>query len=150
MSESIGRLRWAVKESFLDYVRGLSDGTIDTFDGCEVEDGVFVFAGESAGDGGLSFTGGIQFTGFAGMLDVRLVDPMIEGDGIDTTVTALVGPKSIAARVAIATVESAGPLRGGAAWTATPKLTFEGVRVFGDVYQVGTELAPLVLEPEES
>jgi hypothetical protein len=30
MSSSIGRLRWAVKESFIDYVRGLSDGTIKT------------------------------------------------------------------------------------------------------------------------
>jgi hypothetical protein len=149
MSESIGRLRWAVKKSFIDYVRGLSDGTIEAFDGCQADDGVFVFPGESAGDGGLSFTGGIRFTGFAGMLDVRLVDPMIEGDGVDRTLTALVGPKSIAARVAIATVEGAGPLRGGEPWTATPKLTFEGVRVFGDVYQVGTELAPLVLEPEQ-
>src|SRR5690242_9253137 len=101
MSESIGRLRWAVKESFLDYIRGLSDGAIETFDGCQLEHGVFAFAGNSAGDGGPSFTGGIRFTGFAGMLDVRLVDPMIEGEGVDKTLTALVGPKSIAARVAI-------------------------------------------------
>jgi hypothetical protein len=147
MSDSIGRLRWAVKESFIDYVRGLSDGAIETFDGCEADDGVFVFAGEAAGDGAFSFAGGIQFTGFAGMLDVRLVDPMIEGDGVDKTLTALVGPKSIAARVAIATVDGAGPLRAGEPWTATPKLTFEGVHVFGDVYQVGTELAPLMVEP---
>jgi hypothetical protein len=147
MSESTGRLRWAVKESFIDYVRGLSDGTIETFDGCEAGDGAFVFAGESAGDGGLFFTGGLQFTGFAGMLDVRLVDPMIEGEGVGKTLSALVGPKSIAARVAIATIEGAEPLRAGEAWIAQPKLTFEGVRVFGDVYQVGTELAPLVYEP---
>jgi Htaa len=148
MNESIGRLRWAVKESFIDYVRKLSDGTIETFEGCEADDGAFVFAGDSAGDGGVSFSGGIHFKGFAGMLDVRLVDPMIEEDGVDKTLTALVGPKSIAARVAIATVEGAGPLRAGQPWTATPKLTFEGVRIFGDVYQVGTELAPLVFEPE--
>ena len=147
MSDSIGRLRWAVKESFIDYVRGLSDGTIETFNGCEAEDGIFVFAGESAGDGVLSFAGGIQFTGFAGMLDVRLVDPMIEGDGVDKTLTALVGPKSIAARAAIATIEGAEPLRAGETWTGHPRLTFEGVRIFGDVYEVGTELAPLVFEP---
>ena len=40
-------------------------------------------------------------------------------------------------------------LRAGASWTATPRLTFEGVRIFGDVYQVGAELAPLFVEPEE-
>jgi hypothetical protein len=147
MSESIGRLRWAVKESFIDYVRGLPDGMIETFDGCEADDGVFSFAGGSAGDGGLSFIGGIRFTGFAGMLDVRLVDPMIEGDGVDKTLTALVGPKSIAARAVIATIAGAGPLSARERWTVTPKLTFEGVRIFGDVYQVGTELAPLVLDP---
>lgn len=147
MSESIGRLRWAVKESFIGYVRGLPDGTIETFDGCDAVDDAFVFPGESAGDCGLLFSGGIQFKGFAGMLDVRLVDPVIEGDGPDRTLSALVGPKSIAARVAIATIEGAEPRRADQPWAATPKLTFEGVRIFGDVYQVGTELAPLVVEP---
>src|SRR3954447_14321165 len=146
MTESIGRLRWGVKESFIDYVRGLSDGTIETFAGCEADEGVFVFSGESAREGILSFSGGIRFTGFAGMLDVRLVDPMIEGDGVGKTLTALVGPRPIAARVAIPAIEGGEPLRAGEAWTAQPKLTFEGVRIFGDVYEVGTELAPLVYE----
>jgi hypothetical protein len=148
MSVSPGTLRWTVKESFIEYIHGLSDGTIETFDGCEPLDGTYVFPGESSDDGGHLFSGGIQFTGFAGMLDVRLVDPMIEADGTQWKLTALVGTKSIAARVAIATIENAGPLRTDEQWTATPKLTFEGVRVFGDVYQVGAELAPLIVVPE--
>lgn len=150
MSASIGRLRWAVKDSFIHYIRGLTDGTIETFEGCEAVDGEFLFPGESSGEGGHLFTGGVQFTGFAGMLDVRLVDPMIEGDGPAKTLSALVGVKSIAARVAIADIEDAAPIEAGQPWTATPKLTFEGVRIFGDVYQVGTELAPLIVEPEPS
>lgn len=149
MSGSVGTLRWAVKESFIDYIRGLSDGNIEAFDGAVWSDGAFVFPGEAAGDGGVSFLGGVRFTGFAGMLDVRLVDLMIEGDGPNKTLTALVGPKSIAARVAIATIDADHPLRVGENWTATPKLTFEGVRIFGDVYQVGAEMAALVVEPEQ-
>ncbi|MGO4689637.1 HtaA domain-containing protein [Glaciibacter sp. 2TAF33] len=146
MSESTGQLRWAVKESFIDYIRGLSDGGIEAFDGCEVVDGAFIFPGESAGDGGLLFTGGVRFTGFSGMLDVRLVDPMIEGEGPDKTLSALVGVPSIAARATIATIENSAPRTAGERWTVTPRLTFEGVRIFGDVYQVGAELAPLVVD----
>ena len=149
MSGPVGRLRWAVKESFIAYIEGLSDGAIETFDGAVQADGVFVFPGESAGGGGLSFNGGVQFRGFAGMLDVRLVDLMIEGDGADKALTALVGPKSIAARVAIATIDAGQTFRVGEHWTAMPRLTFEGVRIFGDVYKVGAELAPLVVEPGE-
>jgi hypothetical protein len=74
---------------------------------------------------------------------------MIEGDGADKTLTALVGPKSIAARVVIATIDPGQTLRVGERWTATPRITFEGVRIFGDVYKVGAELAPLVVEPSE-
>lgn len=146
MTESTSDLRWAVKESFIAYIGGLEDGSIETFDGCELDDGTFVFRGESAKDGELLFSGGVRFTGFAGMLDVRLVDPMIERDGDGARVSALVGPASIAARVTIATIEGAEPPRPGLPWTATPKLTFEGVRILGDVYQVGAELAPLTVE----
>ncbi len=148
MSESVGRLRWAVKDSFIGYIRGLEDGAIETFDGCELDDGAFHFPGESAEDEELLFSGGVHFTGFAGMLDVRLVDPVIEFNGTDVKVTALVGPASIAARVPLATIEGAEPYRPGDTWTATPRLTFEGVRILGDVYQVGAELAELTIDPE--
>ena len=141
-------MRWAVKESFIEYVRALEDGSIDAFDGAEWEDGAFVFPGEASGDGGVSFTGGVRFRGFAGMLDVRLAEPMIEGDGAGMRLTALVGPESIAARAPIATLDATEQPRAGESWTATPKLTFEGVRIFGDVYQVGAELAQLVVDPE--
>ncbi|MDR5701605.1 HtaA domain-containing protein [Agromyces aerolatus] len=146
MTESARGLHWAVKESFIGYIRGLEDGAIETFDGCEQREGGFEFPGESAKDGEHLFSGGVRFTGFAGMLDVRLVDPMIEVDGDGARVSALVGPASIAARVTIATIEATEPPRPGRPWTATPKLTFEGVRILGDVYQVGAELAPLTVE----
>lgn len=148
MSSTHGALRWAVKESFIDYITGLSDGAVQTFDGCEQVDGQFVFPRAASGDGGIHFAGGVHFTGFAGMLDVRLVDVMIEGEGADRRVTALVGPASIAARATIAELPDARPIEPGEEWTATPRLTFEGVRIFGDVYQVGTELAPMTVFPE--
>jgi hypothetical protein len=150
VSEALRQLNWAVKESFLAYVRGLPDGTIESFAGCEAMDGTFAFPCESCDEGVLSFYGGVQLKGFAGMLDVRLAAPMVEGRGTSRKLTALVGPRSIAARVVIATIESADEFRVGEPWVATPKLTYQGVRTFGDVYQVGTELAPLVVVPERS
>jgi hypothetical protein len=82
------------------------------------------------------------------MLDVRLVNPFIEGDVSDLRLTALVEPGSSAARVTIATIEEAGPIRPGEPWTAIPKLSSEGARTFGYAYYIGTELAPLVFDPE--
>jgi hypothetical protein len=149
MTSTPGRLRWAVKKSFIDYIRGLDDGAIEVFDGAEHLGETFVFTGESSDDSGLLFGGGIRFTGFAGMLDVRLVDPMIEtSQKGDYTLTAMVGAASIAARAPIATISGAGDFRPGQPWSAVPQLTFQGVRIFGDVYQVGADLAPLVVEPE--
>lgn len=148
MSASSGALRWAVKTSFIDYIQGLSDGLIDSFDGCVQDGDEFVFRMESLDESGHLFSGGVQFTGFAGMLDVRLVDLMIEADGAQRKVTALVGARSIAARATIATFDDADAIRDGERWTVTPRLTFEGVRIFGDVYQVGAELAPMTFVPE--
>ena len=147
MSASSGRLCWAVKDSFLDYVRGLSDGAIDLLNGCQEAGESFTFPRESVEGNAQLFSGGIRFTGFAGMLDVRLVDLMIEGEERERTLSALVGPESIAARVTIATVESSDPLTADKPWSGAPRLTFEGTRVFGDVYPVGTELAQLTVEP---
>jgi hypothetical protein len=147
MTASRARLVWSVKDSFLGYIRRLDDGLIETFDGCEAGDDAYVFPIESSDETGTLCSGGIRFTGFAGMLDVRIVDPMIENTSDGLRLSALVGPESIAARVAIATIDETRGIRPGEPWTATPRLTFEGVRVFGDVYQVGEELAPLVIEP---
>jgi len=150
MSGPVGPLRWAVKESFIDYIRRLDDGTIDVFDGCSLDDGVFLFPGESERDGSMLFRGGVRFTGFAGMLDVRIVDPLVETAGAEGAFSALVGPPSIAARVTLAMLEGAPSRRSHQRWTASPRLTFEGARIFGDVYPVGTELAPLIVDSETS
>ena len=146
MSGANGSLSWAVKESFLAYIHGLPDSEIKLLGDCESVNETYVFPSVSSRNGEHLFSGGVHFTGFAGMLDVRLVDPIIEGEGNQRTLTMLVGPPSIAARVAIAEIDNAEEPRAATTWTATPKLTFEGVRVFGDVYQVGTELAPVVIE----
>lgn len=145
MNAAADALRWGVKESFLGYVRGLDDGRIETLGDCVQVDDVFIFPREGSVDSALGFAGGVHFTGFAGMLDIRLVDPMIEDGGDERLLTVLVGPPAIAARVAIATIGEARRSSSGG-WTVTPQLTFEGTRVFGDVYPVGTELAPLVVD----
>lgn len=150
MSGTPGRLNWGVKESFIAYVRKLDDGSIEAINGATREGDVFGFDGVSADDSGLLFAGGVHFTGFAGMLDVRLTDLMIEAGATAPVLSALVGPPSIAARTVIATFDGASAPVSGSAWGATPRLTFEGVRVFGDVYQVGTELSVLSVEPGQS
>jgi hypothetical protein len=128
-----GVLRWAVKESFLGYVGGLDDGFIETFDGAEFRDGVFLFPVLGDAEDGLRASGGLRCTGFGGALDVRIADPWVGGG----EVSALIGPASIAARVVIATFDAG-------AESIVPCLTFEGVRLFGDVYAVGTQLAPIL------
>jgi hypothetical protein len=142
-----GSLRWAVKPSFVHYVRVIAGGTCEAVDGAELDaDGVFEFplinASPTVDGSVLSFGGGVRFAAHHGFLDVVL-------RGLELTVTEGGGALAIAARadrVTIATVEPALPVEGAGLvrWAAlTPRLTEAGAEVFGNVYPVGSELAPL-------
>ncbi|MER5184692.1 HtaA domain-containing protein [Streptomyces sp. NPDC002896] len=142
-----GSLRWAVKSSFVHYVRTIAAGTCEAVGGAEVDaDGTFTFplmgVAEDNGCQVLSFGGGARFFAHRGFLDVDLrgLELRFTQAGVDLTVEAAPG-----ARVTIATAEPAVPVKdGGLRWPGlVPCLTEAGAEIFGNVYPVGSELAPL-------
>ncbi|MFT4306597.1 MAG: HtaA domain-containing protein [Microbacterium sp.] len=135
-----GELRWAVKDSFLRYVRVIAAGTVTVEGGAsEQEDGGFSWPLRAVRreDGALllEFAGSVRFQAHAGFLDVDLREPRLrlhEGGGeLD------IAPESAPERLTIATIDAAGD-------ALVPRLSEAGVPVFGNVYAVGTELAPLL------
>ena len=147
MSPRPGALRWAVKTSFVRYVRVIAAGTCEATGGAVLgEDDVIEFpllaAVETAGSWELSFGGEVRFLAHHGALDVHLT-------GLRLTLGPGGGGVSIAAgpeRLTIASLPPAAPAErdGSLRWRALPPiLTAAGAPVFGNVYAAGTGLAPL-------
>ncbi|MFC1437204.1 HtaA domain-containing protein [Streptacidiphilus sp. N1-10] len=143
-----GALRWAVKDSFVHYVRVIAGGSCEVLDGAEPgTGGAFVFpllAAEEDGEGRtLSFGGAVRFQAHHGFLDVELRDLQLrltEGGGALSIRGADGGRVTVATTAPAAAVQEAGLLR----WPAlVPYLTEAGVAVFGDVYAAGSEFAPI-------
>ncbi|MFT4052812.1 MAG: HtaA domain-containing protein [Microbacterium sp.] len=140
-----GELRWAVKDSFLHYVRDIAAGTTRLSDGARQEDdGTFswplVSATRADDQLRLVFGGSVRFTAHGGFLDVDLRDPRL-------VLTDHSGSLSIAGegaveRVVIASVDPAPGT--DAADALIPLLTAAGAELFGGVYTVATAFAPLV------
>ena len=135
-----GGLRWGVRASFLDYLRGLDDGEVAATGDASFDGGGFEFpladaAGfdPASGRGVLAFSGAARFRGHGGMLDLLLADPHLECTDEGVLTVAVDGR-----RVPFATVG----LRTG--WTDAPTaLTREGAALLNDVYRPGTQLDPL-------
>lgn len=145
MTETTGAMRWAVKESFLRYVRVIAAGEIGVVGGAS-EDGSGAFEwplGKSSRHGKgreLAFAGSVRFVAHGGFLDVDIRDPALRlspGGGVLS-----VAGSEPSGRVEIATIGEA--TEGAYGWPAlVPRLTDAGVAFFGDVYPAGTELAPI-------
>ncbi|MFT4259358.1 HtaA domain-containing protein [Microbacterium sp.] len=139
-----GELRWAVKDSFIRYVRVIAAGTTQLDDGAaEAADGAFTWplASASRDDGQLDlrFSGSVRFTAHGGYLDVDLRDPwlLLSGDSGSLSISPAGGD----GRLVIATMN---PSAEAAADDAlVPLLTAAGAELFGSVYATGTAFAPL-------
>ncbi|MBR7833122.1 HtaA domain-containing protein [Actinospica durhamensis] len=143
-----GSLRWAVKTSFVHYVRMVAAGSVEVLDGAQASpDGVFEFPLSEASEGAsgrvLRCAGAVRFSAHHGFLEVDLRD-------LELSLSANGGELSIAGpeggRTAIATTDPLAPAAepGLIRWTGlVPRLTEAGVEVFGNVYPAGTEMAPL-------
>ncbi len=135
-----GALRWGVRASFLDYLRGLDDGEVTAsdgavFDGTECEFPLADATGARRGRGILAFGGSARFRGHGGLLDLVLEAPQLDLDAGVLTVA------SDGHRVPVATVEL-GVI--GAAWTSSPaRLTREGAALLNDAYRAGEPLDPV-------
>ncbi|MGM7775783.1 HtaA domain-containing protein [Arthrobacter sp. KNU-44] len=153
--EANGYLLWPVKKSFREYIAALEDGSETVEGGAVSADGGFVFAEcESTGftdDGSIGtirYGGGVSFSGYGGMLSTRLFEPWFEIDGQQARMSVQTRGGSHPARQVIATCELPLPETTTelVVWRdAVPLLTFEGVSLFGDVYQPGSALDCLTL-----
>lgn len=140
-------MRWAVKSSFLHYVRTIGAGSYEVLDGAIAgADEVFEFplldAVESAENLTLSFGGGVHFTAHHGFLDVIIREIRVEFAERGTISIATTGGERaiIAVTPAAAPVETDGVLR----WEdMVPSLTELGVAVLGNAYPTGAEMSPM-------
>jgi hypothetical protein len=145
-------LLWAIKRSFVAYVRRMPDGQGSVHDGAVPlgEDTILFPAAESTGaDGDRTFTfrGDVRFRGHGGMLFVRVAAPVITVRG-DRAELSIEDPyaRADADRVPLVTLQlEAGPAPEGAqVWLGSDvRLTEAGAVLFNDVYQPGEQFEQL-------
>jgi len=159
-----GELHWGVKEGFRSYISGtIANGSWEVADGASYETPLFGWSnpvGEvdgTTGEGTISFTGSIHFTGHEGVLDLLIANPtvILNGDGtaqllLDTKSNNAQGELVIDEQQAyLGKVEGIGqadPASGGLAFAdAATVLTSDGAAAFGGFYASGDELDPVSL-----
>lgn len=148
-----GELRWAVKASFVEYVRS-NGGQIELAGGARDEDGEFAFPRGVDGlqfDGELprgtaKFTGSVRFTAHGGMLDLTIANPEIV---FSTHAATLIADDGDGDAVELATLDVGGPLERDDVleWIGvTPTLTADGASSFNNVYPTYSDLDPASFE----
>lgn len=162
-----GTLTWGVKESFRSYISGtIANGEWETSDGAKYETPDFIWSDPTGsidpatGEGSVSFTGTLHFTGHDGVLDLTLANPTIEveGDGsaallLDAKSTDMEGEVSLDAEQVwvgdIASGADTAVTDGKLTLADLPVvLTNEGVEGFAGFYEAGVELDPITLDLE--
>lgn len=154
-------LVWSIRESFSEYVLGIEDGSealagIDKNDAGEYE----FYVREPANTGSsksisepISFRGNLMFSAYSGVLLLRFRELQLKqndaGD-LDFSIMHPAYPDITDKRVTIATLSKADAefhhgTNTGYVRVSGPSLTIDGVRAFGDVYQVGSKLDSFLL-----
>ena len=156
-AESFGSgLAWPIRRSFLQYVAGLPDGRAVLGRGATAteRDGVlFPLAGldaflELGEEVTVKFAGEVAFTGHFGLLDVRLVDPVLlvrNGTGVlfngGATGAGAVSEQSLV----VSPIRHVGEATGMRRWVASaPLLTAYGSGLFGGAYPPGAPFDPFL------
>jgi Htaa protein len=144
-------LSWAIKDSFLAYVRR-SAGTITLVAPARPGDSGFEFPLLQPPAGGrLSFGGGVACTAHGGMLDVVFAEPVLcfEDDGGWLVLGDRRDPFDPALRSRIARLAPETPSAAPSGAVALrAQLTDAGSALFGGVYPAGAELDPLHVSAE--
>jgi hypothetical protein len=135
-------LEWGVRQSFVQYVEGLSDGVVAVGNGAARRGAAFLLRGERTATDA-AFDGAIRFSGHLGVLDVAMDGIALRGIGGRAAVWTAVGgiPVELAA-VGEIHEEADGGLRADAV-----TLTADGAALLGGVYRAGAPLAPLIIRP---
>ena len=148
-----GVLRWAVRSSFRSYVEALPDGHEQVSRGAaRSDDGRLVFPphgpvpSSQSGVSVYAFSGTITYSGHAGALAVELSDPQVHVvAGGRSTVSVAPGAGRTGERPVIAAFVE---------WEVVdrrlivpaPRLSWSGVAMLGNVYEVGDFLDPIEIE----
>ncbi|MDN4596684.1 HtaA domain-containing protein [Leifsonia virtsii] len=145
---------WSVKDSFLQYIRGMHDGDISWRDGAAVTDaGQFYFPLTQVrgvdGTTELGFRGEVRFTAHRGLLSVSIKDPVIRITHDRAELAVRVGD----AEEHIAELDLPARIIDNdvAMWLdARSKLAGSGPEMFGGTYPDGEPLAPLTIRIPEA
>lgn len=159
-----GELKWGVKEGFRSYISGtIANGSWEVANGASYETPLFGWANPTGeidavtGEGSVSFTGSIHFTGHDGVLNLEIANPTVEFSG-DGTAKLLMDTKSNNAQgelvvdeqqAYLGKIEAIGgvdPASGTIAFDEAPAvLTADGAEAFGGYYASGDDLDPISL-----
>lgn len=159
-----GTLSWGVKEGFRSYISGsIANGSWEVADGATYETPLFGWSNPSGsidattGEGSVSFTGSVHFSGHDGVLNLLIANPTIVlgGDGtaqllLDTKSNNAQGELVVDEQQAyIGKIEKVGAadLSSGvfSLANAPAVLTADGAAAFGGFYASGDELDPLTM-----
>ena len=159
-----GELNWGVKEGFRSYISGtIANGSWEVADGASYETPLFGWANPTGeidavtGEGSVSFTGSIHFTGHDGVLNLQIANPtvVLNGDGtakllMDTKSNNAEGELVVDEQQAyLGKIEAIGqfdPTKRAFAFDEAPTvLTSDGAAAFGGFYASGDELDPVSL-----
>jgi hypothetical protein len=142
-------LAWGVKDSFLQYIRGMRDGDIRWGSGAAVTSGGEFFfplvdIRRVEGARVLSFRGVVTFTAHRGLLSVTIAHPRLRLRSDSADLVIRVG----GVEDTIAGVELPPQIQDGdvAMWlNSTVALAENGATLFGGTYSKGEQMAPLTV-----
>jgi hypothetical protein len=143
-------MAWAVKDSFVNYVRAMRDGRIMLGNGAAVTSTrqfYFPFAGLDRMDERrlmLRFSGEVRFLAHHGLMSVLLCNPRIEIHGDAAFLSIEQGSTWL--RLAEFQMPPAQRQDGAAMWSDLElTLSSTGIETFGATYSAGETLAPLTV-----
>lgn len=149
-------LVWGLKDSFLAYVAGCPDGTVELSPGTgQLPDGSFYFSPDPAAPpAALHFRGGVRLRAHGGMLDVCLADPRVDEISGQPVLTAETWKDGVWQRISFADLSWLPAVAGtdddagdGTVRTllAETRLHPEATALFDDTYPAGEVLSPLLV-----
>ena len=147
-------LEWGIKQSLVDYVLGMHDGSVTVTDPASEIGAGYRFPPESAQqaseDGTLRFAGTVTLSGHGGLLKIVVADPWLvpvtsavagsagTGSAEDRWSLTIVDPYEPGSRLVFASIDGLGFETGAAHGT---RLTADGADLFfSGPYTEGTEL----------
>ncbi|MGO1545323.1 MAG: HtaA domain-containing protein [Gulosibacter sp.] len=133
------RLNWAVRQSFLNYVERLPDGSIRAEDGARRTRSGFVLCGRREGENRFEFDGTLRFSGYSGILNVEMRNLCVEWSVDGGELSAAVARS----RYTLVRFTDFNSDLDEILHSEDVSLTDDGAAILGDVYAPGAPAAPI-------